>query len=1334
MIATLALLVLAAGHINRVEALSFADPVDVHVESYFDSANIVFDDIYGLSYGSRVSFASSLGSWEGYEFAFWIVNGSVRTDLPSDYAFIVTNNLSLTALFRPTDEFYVLFLDANGRKIDLQFVTPGGDATEPSLTYYSKPRMDFAAERWSTSYTNVTTDVVTVLQYEHGETDATHTLTVMNGTGSGTFADNEIVVVTAEADGTERYFQYWMVGNKIMSYDRIHAFTLLEDVVIEAVYGTTPASASGPYVSLSGKLDLRDGYLSFLGQVSLPDGYTLVEWGILNHETIYDVTLDIPYVRQFVGTKMNGYTGEFLMSLPSIAIRNVRAYLVYQTPEGTTDVVYNDTVPVPEGLLYEESFGTITITGYTGTATDLRFPDSIDGMEVYTIGANAFKDATTLVSIELPASVGIIEAGAFEGCTSLVSIVLPDLVSVLPDRLFAGCTSLSSITFEGLVQTIGTEAFAGCTSLVSFVVPESVSTIGASAFAGCTALAKVTLSRIETIPGSLFAGCTSLETVVFAADLTTISASAFQNCTSLASIVLPDTVASIGTEAFRGCTALGEIVIPAGVDTLGDGVFRDCSNLVHAVILGALSAFGTGVFQDDVLLEEAIFAAPANTIGASAFQGCSSLARFTMPAFEGEIGAFAFQGCTALADFSVSVLTTAIGASAFAGCAGLTEITIPANVATVGADAFSGCAALSITVRSLTGSTSSWDPLWNPDDRPVTTEIQTTGATSVLTYAKYGSNAVAITGFVSGAAIADLVVPETIAGLPVLAIAANAFSTDTTLVTVALPASVRFLFESAFEGASNLVSVTFGEGSILQYVGTKAFRNCESLSAIVFPASLLKVSAEVFRGCAALTAVEFFGNLSLETGIFRDCVSLTSVTLPEGVREIGYEMFYGCTSLVSVTLPSSVYSVATSAFEGCTSLATVSASGLSFIGRRAFYGCAALSGLPATTVLRSIGDEAFLGCTGLSSVAFPASLVAIGIRAFKGDTGLLSVSFSTTHIILGEEAFRGCTGLTALALPWFEGNAVPAYAFAECANLTEVTFDVNLATIGDHAFYKCSSLATLGWNLSPSAIGAYAFFGCALEEIVLPSGLRSIGDYAFAECESLSSVVVPAYVDVIGNHAFHNMRLDLVILVKRTSAGDGYSPYWNSGDPVVYGYSSRGDDGIFRYALKTDGSAVILGRSEGNAEATLTIPTTIDGHPVERLVAFAFADDTIVQTILAAIPALEEGTFLRATALTHVSFGTGTVVESIGAFAFEGCTSLVTLTVPDTVSLIGAESFYGCTGLQSIYIPKTVTYVRAYAFTGCTNVKIYREPWSAPAKLQCWTVSWSPEQLLVWNR
>jgi len=62
-------------------------------------------------------------------------------------------------------------------------------------------------------------------------------------------------------------------------------------------------------------------------------------------------------------------------------------------------------------------------------------------------------------------------------------------------------------------------------------------------------------------------------------------------------------------------------------------------------------------------------------------------------------------------------------------------------------------------------------------------------------------------------------------------------------------------------------------------------------------------------------------------------------------------------------------------------------------------------------------------------------------------------------------------------------------------------------------------------------------------------------------------------------------------------------------------------------------------------------------------------------------------------------------VTTLGNSVFYGCISLTSITIPDNVTSIGMSIFQGCTSLKSVTIGKSLTSISNGAFQGCTNLK-----------------------------
>jgi hypothetical protein len=144
--------------------------------------------------------------------------------------------------------------------------------------------------------------------------------------------------------------------------------------------------------------------------------------------------------------------------------------------------------------------------------------------------------------------------------------------------------------------------------------------------------------------------------------------------------------------------------------------------------------------------------------------------------------------------------------------------------------------------------------------------------------------------------------------------------------------------------------------------------------------------------------------------------------------------------------------------------------------------------------------------------------------------------------------------------------------------------------------------------------------------------------------------------------------------------------------------------GDYTYTATT--TAVTITRYTG-VDVSAAIPSSIGGLPVTSIVgsivgAFARNTTLISVTIPDSVTNIGNNTFNGCTSLTSVTIGNS--VTSIGTYAFSGCTGLTSVTIPNSVTSIGSSAFYGCSGLTSVTIGSGVTSIGFGAFSNCTGL------------------------------
>ena len=533
-------------------------------------------------------------------------------------------------------------------------------------------------------------------------------------------------------------------------------------------------------------------------------------------------------------------------------------------------------------------------------------------------------------------------------------------------------------------------------------------------------------------------------------------------------------------------------------------------------------------------------------------------------------------------------------------------------------------------------------------------------------------------------------------------------------------------------------------------IGEDAFEYCSGLTSISIPNSVTSIGGGAFYGCSGLTSVTLPESVtSIGAGAFHGCSSLTSITIPEGVTNIGFVSFSGCYALTSVTIPESVTSFDDSAFEYCTGLTSVTiksntilskphysgylkkvfgvqvkeyiiGDNIVSIGDYAFSSCSGITSITIPNSVMSIGDHAFLNCSNLTSVTIGNSVTSIGNSAFSACSNLTSVTLGNNVTNIGDFAFSGCKGLTAITIP----NSVTSIgrsAFSGCSDLTSVTIGNSVTSIGSDAFYGCSGLTKAEFasieslcnikfyskESNPISSAKHLYIdGQEVKDVIIPNSVMSINEFAFSHCSSLVSVTIPESVMSIGIYAFQNCSGLASITIPSSVTNIGRSAFDGcSCLPVI--------DNI-QYA------DTYLVKADDKTQSTYNIK---EGTRFIAEGAFSYCSSLTSITIPESVTTIGAGTFSGCSSLTSVNIPNS--VTSIGQSAFDGCTSLPvidnvryadtylvtavdkeqsTYTIKEGTRFIGSGAFDYCSNLTSITIPNSVTSIGNSAFEGCSSL------------------------------
>ncbi len=736
--------------------------------------------------------------------------------------------------------------------------------------------------------------------------------------------------------------------------------------------------------------------------------------------------------------------------------------------------------------------------------------------------------------------------------------------------------------------------------------------------------------------------------------VTEIGAAAFENCQKLTAITIPASITSIDKTAFLGCSALNTITVEKGKDA----TYRSVDNCVvkdGVIVVG--NANGVIPKDDSVI---------------------------------------------AIADY------------AFAGRDQITSVTIPASITSIGKTAFSGCSALNaITVEAGEDAT-----YRSVDNCVVKDGVIVVGNANGVIPQDDSVTAIADYAFAGRNQITSVTIPANIT-----AVKNDAFKDCTGLTSVSIPKTVAVLESRAFDGCSEIktVEVTLEAFSAIANaaipetvkilesdtvrIGMGFFRNMSKIKSITLPDSITVIDDFAFEGCTALTSFNVPANVNhIGVGVFSDCGSLKELTSSSAVYRAvnnclvkGNAVVLGC---ANSTIPESgVTTVASYAFYKCPTMAdVVIPSNINTIEDGAFWYCDGLKVLKLSEMKAGFSQNALTGCTKITTVQLPLS----ALDWIPNQAGVSVLSVVGNDTVIPKEAFKGFYALTDVTLPETVTD-IGDYAFAGCGKLSSFTITPTLKKIGEGAFEGCVALTSLTIPNGIESIGQNAFEGCVgikalstpvkflseiptsslitveitdgaalpaeaflnaskLTKIALPDGMTAVGDRAFFGCVSLKEISIPASVTNLGANVF------------------------------------VGCGSIETAKVPT----VAIGQLSAARTSLKTVEIVAGASIAENAFADFFALNSV--TVTASVQEINAGAFRNCENLVAIQYADGSLLTTIGNYAFENCRSMTSLTLSKWVRTIGEGAFAGCTELTEIELPANLDSLSNTAFSGCKKI------------------------------
>ncbi len=826
----------------------------------------------------------------------------------------------------------------------------------------------------------------------------------------------------------------------------------------------------------------------------------------------------------------------------------------------------------------------------------------------------------------------------------------------------------------------------------------------------------LTVKNVDGIGWARSAKEIDLSGAVFTNALTEIPANEFAACKALEKIVLPGTVKKIGGNAFESCLKLSTLVIGSGTDGI-----VDLTNV--------------------------------DEIGASAFSSCSSMEEVKFAPYgthdsELKIGANAFSSCAKIRQIEIPIKTADnLGANAFENCENLEKVGLQNDLSYVsnalfkGASTASGEGLLLYIIEKGEDSVSRLpeqvtyigDQCFSGANMKTLDLTRCTKLVKINQYAFSGSQWI----------LQDLILPSSLKEIEMMAfnackldsltipencsiIGEGAFSRSG-LSSIQLPKTLKEIRKETFSECQYLrgEDITIPTGSVLETIGSRAFKECKQLGTTAFLKDLTDLQTiedEAFSNCYEVYKLNVTNEQSNLYGDKRIISGLEEIILPDCVQTLGASVFADNYALRRADLGTGVIHLPDKAFFNSRTTASKSGAGLETV---------IVSGN-----LQSIGEEAFANQSRLHTIGyrdgstktvedgvvqFKEGLLSVGAKAFLG-CGIQS-SFSTSaadaYVIKGAVKDTYSAGCSKFLIYDYENvGKEDDYCRIGYINESDIVNTADLIKDGDYV--------AIG-GLTESGSEKYDLVHLVAKEVYV-TGRISIVPLEGAQAFSFFSTY-DTESESYQNRLFCNSNTMNVVYFAAEALSTAVSKEPAVGAQAVW-TSVTANHAVPNVAVPNVLSKSFMASYVFGVENVIIPDTVIDDKLGER--AFEGCINLNEVTLSKNLTEIKNGTFAGAGMEVLNSLNTSTEakyddyyglrtvksseagsvtipnsVKTIGTNAFSNCYNLLLQTKGGSsfgtgVESIGDNAFMNCLSLDSIRFPTTLKTIGREAFAGCS--------------------------------
>ena len=558
---------------------------------------------------------------------------------------------------------------------------------------------------------------------------------------------------------------------------------------------------------------------------------------------------------------------------------------------------------------------------------------------------------------------------------------------------------------------------------------------------------------------------------------------------------------------------------------------------------------------------------------------------------------------------------TSIGTSAFEDFVILKEVEISETVTLIGVNAFAGCEALEEIFIPKSVNEFVMSPFVNCTNlKKIEVDPESPYFCSV-DGVLFSKDKSVLWAYPIGNEQSTYIIPD-----EVETIEAYAFSQADKLTSVSFNNGLLSIGDECFYGSDNLNNVTLPEG--LEFLGGGAFQDCVSLNFVSLPSTLQIIRPLAFYNTALYNNLNNWEKGLLYIGNYLITGEYNYTSEDWTVEE--YEYVTGKINVKEGTLL-----IAGSAFSWFSYKPDIPEvilpESLKYINEYAFGWCEKIEGLDFKDNLLHIDDGAFYGCVGLTEISLPDSLTFIGDYAFTECSNLDYVNLGNGITYIGEKAFDE-TPYFSNTTNYTDGILYNSkYLLGSLKNTNNSTIDIKDGTelIANCALSGYGTWKTFTVKLPDSLlhIGKEAFLGTNVGKINIPKTVLNIGDYAIGFVSKTDDPIHLSYT-------YSRISDASIVGYSGSAAGDYAQKFGIEFTDLNENATYTEDDFIYRISKD---NAYIVGFNK-EYSGSVTIPDSLGGYSV----------------------------------------------LGIDSNAFEDCSSITTISIPNTITVFGNNIFAGC--------------------------------------------------------